>query len=150
MEGHANMSVERKCEVANQKIKQWYKVSTPCLDDHQFINEGLETVGDLSTIYPQIILNCLFSAIIGWPEHQLTKGRFAVLSSDGNEVVIQAVGVCRASFQTVDGRSVAVAAGPVCFHPPKRLLVTSRIFVPWAPSKHRGGSFCKPVRCVGV
>ena len=60
MEGHANMSVERNCEVANQKIKQWYKVSTPCLDDHQFINEGLETVGDLSNIHPQIILNCFF------------------------------------------------------------------------------------------
>ena len=68
-------------------------------------NEGLETAGDLSNICPQIVLNCLFLAIIGRLEHQLTRGRFAVLSSDGGEDVIQAVGVCRASFQTGDGVS---------------------------------------------
>ena len=50
---------------ANQKIKQFFKVSALCLDDHQFKNEGLETVGDLSNIGPQIDLNCLYLALIG-------------------------------------------------------------------------------------
>ena len=64
MEGHASKCVERNCELANQRIKQLYKVSALCLDDHQFKNEGLETVGDLSNIGPQIVLNCLYLALI--------------------------------------------------------------------------------------
>ena len=65
MEGRASKCVERKCELANQKIKQPYKVSALGLDDHQFTNEGLETAGDLSNIGPQIVLNCLYLALIG-------------------------------------------------------------------------------------
>ena len=65
VEGHASKCVDRKCELANQKIKQFFKVSALCLDDHQFKNEGLETVGDLSNIGPQIVLNCLYLALIG-------------------------------------------------------------------------------------
>ena len=60
MEGHANKRVERNCELANPKIKQLYKVSTPCSDDHQFKNEGLETVVvDLSNNCPQIVFELL-------------------------------------------------------------------------------------------
>ena len=35
MEGHARKCVERYCVLANKKTEQLYKVSSPCLDDHQ-------------------------------------------------------------------------------------------------------------------
>ena len=35
MEGHARKCVGRYCELANKKTEQLYKVSHPCLDDHQ-------------------------------------------------------------------------------------------------------------------
>ena len=59
MEGHAKKCVERYCELANETIQQLYKDSTPCLDDHHFKNEELETVGDLSKVCCQIVLTCL-------------------------------------------------------------------------------------------
>ena len=49
VEGHAMKCVERYCESANRTVEQLYKVSTPCLDDHQFKKEELETVGELSS-----------------------------------------------------------------------------------------------------
>ena len=48
--------MERYCELANKKIEHKYKVSTPCLDDHLFEDEDLETVGELSKVCPQIVL----------------------------------------------------------------------------------------------
>ena len=36
MEGHARKCVEQYCELANKKVEQLYKVSSLCLDDHQF------------------------------------------------------------------------------------------------------------------
>ena len=36
MEGHAKKCVDRHCELANKTTEQLYKVSTPCIDDHQF------------------------------------------------------------------------------------------------------------------
>ena len=35
MEGHAKKCVERYCELANKTTQQLYKVSTPCINDHQ-------------------------------------------------------------------------------------------------------------------
>ena len=64
MEGHAKLCVERYCELANKTIKQTYKVTTPCLDDHQF-KEVLGSVGELSKVCSQIVLKCLFFARIG-------------------------------------------------------------------------------------
>ena len=48
MQGHAQKNVERYCVLANKSIEQLYKVCTPCLDDHQFKPEEVETVGELS------------------------------------------------------------------------------------------------------
>ena len=42
VEGHARKCVERYCELANEKTEQQYKVSHPCLDDHQIRKEELE------------------------------------------------------------------------------------------------------------
>ena len=68
MEGHAKKCVERYCEFANKITGQLYKVATPCMDDHQFKEEENETVGDLSTVCSQIVLNCLCLARIWRPE----------------------------------------------------------------------------------
>ena len=60
-----NGCMEKYCELANEKADQLYKVSTPCLDDHHFKKEELETVGDLSKVCSQIVLTCLHLAGIG-------------------------------------------------------------------------------------
>ena len=56
MEGHAQKRVDRYCELANKKTEQLCKVSTPCLDDHHFKKEELETVGKLSNENSRIVL----------------------------------------------------------------------------------------------
>ena len=67
MEGRAQKCVEKHCELANKKTEQLYKVSSPCLDDHHFKKEELESVGELSQICSQIVLTCLYLARIGRP-----------------------------------------------------------------------------------
>ena len=41
MEGHARKCVERYCELANKKVEQLCKVSSLCLNDHNFKEEEL-------------------------------------------------------------------------------------------------------------
>ena len=41
MEGHVQKCVERYCELANKKVEQLYKVSHPCLGNHQFKKGGI-------------------------------------------------------------------------------------------------------------
>ena len=60
--------VERYCELAIKTTQQIYKVPTPCLDDHQFKEEELEYVGELSKVCSQIVLKCLCLARIGRPD----------------------------------------------------------------------------------
>ena len=59
MEDHAKKCVERYCELANKTDQQLYKVSTPCIDDHHFKEEGLKSVGELSQVCSQIVMKCL-------------------------------------------------------------------------------------------
>ena len=68
MEGHAEKCVERDCELANKKTKQFYKVSSLCLDTHLFKKEELEPVGRLPKVCSQIVLKCLYLARIGRPD----------------------------------------------------------------------------------
>ena len=56
------------CELANQTTEQLYKVGTPCLDDHQFGEEEIGSVGELSTVCSQMVLKCLYLARIGRPD----------------------------------------------------------------------------------
>ena len=65
MEGHAKKCVGRYCELANKTTQQLYKVSTPCIDDHHFKEEETKSVGELSKVCSQIVLNCLYLACIG-------------------------------------------------------------------------------------
>ena len=79
MEGHARKCVERNCELANKKVEQLYKVTNPCLNDHQFKQEELESVGELSEV-SQNVLTCLYLARIGRPDmlaNSLTKWTLA-------------------------------------------------------------------------
>ena len=46
----------KDCELASRKAEQLYKVSTPCLDDHHFKKEEVESVGDLPKVCLQIVL----------------------------------------------------------------------------------------------
>ena len=68
MEGHAKKCVERYCELANRTTQQLHKVATPCLDDHQFKEEEMGSVGELSKVCSQIVLKCLYLARIGRPD----------------------------------------------------------------------------------
>ena len=68
MEGHAQKSVERYCELANKTTQQLHKVSTPCIDDHHFKGKEMKSVGDLSHVCSQIVLKCLYLARIGRPD----------------------------------------------------------------------------------
>ena len=69
MEGHAKKCVERYCELANKTTEQLYKVATPCVNDHHFQEEEeLKSVGELSKVCSQIVLQCLYLARIGRPD----------------------------------------------------------------------------------
>ena len=41
-------------------MEQLYKGSSPCLDDHQFRQDELESVGELSQVCSQIAVTCLY------------------------------------------------------------------------------------------
>ena len=56
MERCALKCIERYCELTDKKTDQFYKVSTPCLHDHNFKEEELEAVGELSKACSQIVL----------------------------------------------------------------------------------------------
>ena len=57
MEGHAKKCVERYCELANKTTEQLYKVSTPCMDDHQ---SKEEEKGEISTVCSHVVHKCLY------------------------------------------------------------------------------------------
>ena len=78
MAGHAKKCVERYCELANKTTQQFYKVSTPCIDDHHFKEEEMKSVGELSPVCCQIVLKCLYLARIGrtdilWSVNKLAR-----------------------------------------------------------------------------
>ena len=45
----------RYFELANKKPEPLYQISSPCLDDHHFKKEELESVGDFSKVCSQIV-----------------------------------------------------------------------------------------------
>ena len=68
MEGHAKKCVERYCELTNETREQLYKVATPCMDDHQFKEEEIGPVGELSIVCSQIVLKCQNLTRFGGPD----------------------------------------------------------------------------------
>ena len=75
MEGHAKKCVERHCEPANKTTQQLHKVETPCIDDHQFKEEEIGSVGEFSKVCAQIVLKCLYFARICRPDMLICKPR---------------------------------------------------------------------------
>ena len=78
MAGHAKKCVERYCESANRTTQQLCKVSTPCINDHHFKEEEMNSVGELSHVCSQIVLKCLYLARIGrlhilWSVNKLSR-----------------------------------------------------------------------------
>ena len=72
------MCVVRYCELANKKTQQFFKVATPCVDDHEFKEEENKAVGELTTVCSQIVLKCLYLARIGrldilWSVNELAR-----------------------------------------------------------------------------
>ena len=65
MEGHAKKHVEGYCELANKTAQQLFKVAAPCIDDHQFKEEELGSVGKLTKVCSQIVLKWMHLARIG-------------------------------------------------------------------------------------
>ena len=53
--------MDRYCELANKTTQQFYKVATPCMDDHQF----------------KIVLKCPYLARIGRPESLWSVNKLA-------------------------------------------------------------------------
>ena len=64
MEGPAKKCLERHCELEDKATQQLYKVATQCLDDHQFREEKIGSVGEFPTVCSQIVLTCLYLARI--------------------------------------------------------------------------------------
>ena len=62
MAGQAKKCVERYCELANKTTQQLHEVSTPCIDDHHFKEEELQSVGELLEVCSQFVLKCLYLA----------------------------------------------------------------------------------------
>ena len=62
MDGHAKNCMERFSEIANKTTQQLYKVSTPGPCDHQFREEELKSVGELSDVCSQ---NCPDMSVFG-------------------------------------------------------------------------------------
>ena len=83
-------------DIANwrtQQLNNFSKVATPCPDDHQFKEEELGSVGEVSQVWSQIVLTCLYLARIGRPDlflaskqtcsisHQVDKSLWPTFSS---------------------------------------------------------------------
>ena len=64
MTGHAGKCVEGFCELAHKSVDQLHKVSTLCMDDHQFTKDHFEIVGELSDVRVHIRFQCLYLARI--------------------------------------------------------------------------------------
>ena len=88
-EGHAKKCVERYCELANNTTQQLYKLSTPCIDDHNF-KEELKSAGELSKVSSQIVLKCLYLARIGRPDILWSVNKLARSIANGPKRVTNA------------------------------------------------------------
>ena len=61
----------------SKTTQQLYKVATPCLDDHQFKEEEIGFVAELSTGCSQIVLRCLYLGRIGRPDILWSENKLA-------------------------------------------------------------------------
>ena len=69
--------VERYFELANKIVEQLHKVSHLCFDVHQFKQEELKSVGELSEVCSQTVLRCVYVARIGRPDIRWSVNKLA-------------------------------------------------------------------------
>ena len=62
MQGHAEQSVDKYCELAHVKRSTLKKVATPCIDDHMFSADELVVKGELHDCCARIVLKVLYFA----------------------------------------------------------------------------------------
>ena len=67
-------------ELANKKVEQLHKVSSPCQDDHQFKQDELESVGEVSEVCSQFVFQGLHLARIGRPKHLVVSQQACEIS----------------------------------------------------------------------
>ena len=60
MANYRNMFESRISAGAKDKLPTRAKVATPCMDDHQFKEEEMGSVGKLSTVSSQNVVKCLY------------------------------------------------------------------------------------------
>ena len=65
-----------------KKVKQFFKVSSLCLDGHQFKQEELESVGELSQVCSQIVLKGFYMARIERPDKMDSGMRQTIVKID--------------------------------------------------------------------
>ena len=81
----------RYCAVANKTTQQLYKVATPCIDDHQFKEEEMGSVGELPKVCSQIVVKCLYLARVGRPHIPWSVNKLArAVTKNGPDLVTDA------------------------------------------------------------
>ena len=90
MERDAKKCVKLYCELADKTTQQLYKAITPCLDDHQFKEEELGSVGELSKVWSRIVLKCLYLARIDRNNLSWSISKFARTLPNGPDLVTNA------------------------------------------------------------
>ena len=68
MTGHAEQCVQRYCELTGANPKNFKKVATPCMDDHQFTDSEMQEKGKLSDVAARAVLKCLYLASVARPD----------------------------------------------------------------------------------
>ena len=74
--------VEIFCELSNKTTQQLHKVATPCIDDHQFKEEEMGSVGELSKV-------CLTYTwlVIGGPDILMVREQTCSCSHKVDEIL---------------------------------------------------------------
>ena len=68
MTGHAEQCVQRYCELTGANPKNFKKVATPCMGDHQFTDSEMQEKGKLSDVAARAVLKCLYLASVARPD----------------------------------------------------------------------------------
>ena len=77
------------CELTIRTIRQLYKVSTPCVDDHHFNEEEMKSEGGLSKVFSQICLQCFFLAQIGRLDISMASEQLHCSSNEVQEFMFE-------------------------------------------------------------
>ena len=77
MQSHAKKYVERYNELTNKTTQQLYKITTTWTDDHQFTEEEMWSVGELSEVCSQFLLKCTYLTRSDRPDNLWSVNKLA-------------------------------------------------------------------------